>query len=152
MRIFGNLKISLLKVLSIGGRKSVHGPPPHARLCFLVFLTSDRPWVDSNFRLYGPHFHPHTRCACPPPCTHYVFPTFWSNQTIFKHSRSTRAENCLCADLILSQKHWKTKVCMGGGHAHLNEPSTTSRRPHQARLQIDLQNDFQIDYVCSLTT
>ena len=37
-------------------------------------------------------------------------------------------------------------------HAHLKEPSTTSRRPHQARLQIDLQNELQIDYVCNLTT
>ena len=34
---------------------------------------------------------------------------------------------------------------MGGGHAHLKEPSTTSRRPNQARLQIDPQNDLQID-------
>ena len=144
MRIFGNLKISLLQVLSIGGRKSVHAPPPHAHLCFPVFLTSDRPWVDSNFRLYGPHFYSHTRCACPPPMHTLRFPYFLIKSDHFQALEIHKSEK-----LLVRGPDSESKTQENEG---LKEPTTASRRPHQARLQIDLQNDLQIDYLCNLTT
>ena len=156
MTIFAHLKISLLKVLSIGGRKSVHAPPPCTPLFCSVFHSES---VLSGLKLpavWASFPRSHEVCM-PPPHAHTTFSLLFDQITPFSSSRDPQERKIACARTWFWVKNTTEQGCAwGGGHAHLKEHSTTSRWPHQACLQIDLQIglqiDFQIDYVCNLTT
>ena len=160
--IFGNLKISLLQVLSIGGRKKCACPPPHAHTTFSLLFDQIRPFSSTRD-------HQERKIAC-------ARTWFWVKNTTeqgcawgggmhtFSSPPRRQDDHIRHASKLTSKMTSKLTTYATWLRRHITNltswwwsftpqrASTTSRRPHQARLQIDLQNEFQIDYVCSLTT
>ena len=116
MRIFVHLKISLLKVLSIGGRKSVHAPPlpPCTPLLSSVFDFKSAlsglklPAVWASFLLS------HEVCM-PPPMHTLRFPYFLIKSDHFQALEIHKSEKLLVRGPDSESKTLENKGVHGGG-------------------------------------
>ena len=122
MRIFGHLKISLLQVLSIGGRKSVHGPPPCTPLFSSVFdfrstLSGLKlPAVWASFLLS------HEVCMPPPPMHTLRFPYFLIKSDHFQALEIIKSEKLLVRGPDSESKTLENKSVQGGGVHTFSRP------------------------------
>ena len=120
MRIFGNLKISLLQVLFIGGQKSVHAPPPTPPCTPLFSSVFDFRSALSGLKLpavWASFLLSHEVCMPPPhPPMHTLrFPYFLIKSDHFQALEIIKSEKLLVRGPDSESKTLQNKGVHGGG-------------------------------------